>query len=305
MRVAVFGAGGVGGFFGARLARGGADVHLIARGEHLKALRSRGLLVLSASGNVDVALPATDRPEEVGAVDVVLFCVKSNDTERAARRIPPLLHRSTAVITFQNGVDNEEKIASIVGPGHACGGIAYIMATISAPGEITHVGKLARLIFGELDAPRSERLVSFHELCTASGIDAELSEDIRQELWRKFAMICAVAGMTAAVRLPIGEIRDSPEAFSMFERISREVTDLARKEGVPLPGDTPQRIVELTRSLPADMYSSLHYDLTHGKPMELEALHGTVVRLARRHRLPVPASEAVLAILEPWARREG
>jgi 2-dehydropantoate 2-reductase len=304
MRIAVFGAGGVGGYFGARLAKGGADVGLIARGDHLRALRADGLRVVSDAGDVHVPLQATDEPADLGPVDVVLVCVKSTDTGDAARSLRPLLRDDTAIITLQNGIDNEARIADALGRGaaHVCGGVAYIMATISAPGVITHVGSLARLVFGELDGRRSDRLVAFHARCEASGIAAELSGHIALELWRKFAMICAVAGMTAAVRRPIGDIRDSPEAFGMLERIAAEVTALAHREHVPLPEETPARILDLARTLPAQMYSSLHYDLTHGKPMELDALHGTVVRLARRHGLPVPASEAVLAILEPWAR---
>jgi 2-dehydropantoate 2-reductase len=303
MKIAVFGAGGVGGYFGARLAKGGADVHLIARGAHLKALRSGGLRVVSENGNLHLLLPATDRPEEVGPVDVVLLSVKSTDTEEAAKRLGPLLGGDTAVISLQNGVDNEDRIASVIGEHQVVPGVAYIFATISEPGVIEHHGKLARIAFGEWNGDASERLERFRESCRAGAIDAELSRSIRGELWRKFAMICATAGMTAAVRLPIGEIRSSNAAFDMYQRIVREVVAVAVAEGVELPPDTVSRVVEVARSVPGHWYTSLHYDLTHGKPMELDALHREVVRRARTHGIEAPMCEAICGILEPWEIR--
>jgi 2-dehydropantoate 2-reductase len=303
MKIAVFGAGGVGGYFGARLASGGADVHLLARGRHLEALREEGLQVRSERGDLHLKLPSTDSPAEVGPSDVVLFCVKSTDTRKAADSLGPLLREKTAVITLQNGVDNEEALASVIGAEHVVGGVAYIFATISAPAVIEHKGALARIVFGELDGRRSDRLASFLEVCRSASVDAELTETIRVELWRKFALICATAGMTAAVRLPLGAIRESAPAFEMYRRIVAEVSAVARAEGVALPEDTVERIVDSVAKLPGHWYSSLHYDLTHGKPMELEALHGEAVRLARRHGVDVPMCEAVRGVLDPWAIR--
>lgn len=305
MKITIFGAGGIGGYFGARLAAGGAEVHLIARGEHLRALRDEGLRVSSMNGDFEGKLPATDDPADIGESDVVFFCVKSMDTEDAARALRPLLGANTAVVTLQNGVDNEAKIAKAIGEQHVCGGVAYIMATISEPGHIAHTGTLARLVFGELNGEKSPRLEALESLCKNSGIDAELSENITEELWRKFAMICAVAGMTAAVRLPMGDIRESEPAFEMFEQIAREVTSLARREGVSLDEETPEKIVALAKTLPPDMYSSLYYDLVQGKRIEIEALHGTAVKLAEKHALAAPACRAVEAILSPWARKAG
>jgi 2-dehydropantoate 2-reductase len=202
-------------------------------------------------------------------------------------------------------VDNEEKIEAIVGPGHVAGGVAYIMATIGEPGVIVHEGAMARLVFGEMDGARSERLEALLALCQAASVDAELSEDIRVELWRKMAFICAVAGMTAGVRLPVGDLRRSEPALAMLARLAREVVAVAHGSGVALGEDIPDRVVDTVRALPADNFSSLHYDLTHGKPLELEALNGTVLRLARGLDLAVPANEAVYAILHPWALRNG
>ena len=304
MRVAVFGAGGVGGYLGARLADAdAAEVHLIARGPHLDALRDRGLELRSIDDDCHVELPATEDPGEIGPVDVVVFTVKSTDTRAAARALGPLLDDDTAVISFQNGVDNERWIAEVVGRHHVLGGVAYIFATIAAPGVIDHTGGPSRFVFGELDGDRSERAADFLDTCRDAGVDAELSDDVRAVLWRKFVLMCCVGGMTAATGLPLGAIRDNDEAWAMFGRIAREVTAVADAEDIGLADDTAQETLELAGNLGADSYSSLHYDLTHDKPMELEALNGAVVRRGREHDVPVPMNEAVHALLSPWAAR--
>lgn len=303
MKIAVMGAGGVGGYFGGRLAAGGAEVSLVARGAHLEALKRDGLHIRSPKGDLHVVLPATSDPAEIGPVDVVLFCVKSTDTESAARELAPLLGDDTVVVTLQNGVDNEEKIEAILGEGRAAGGVAYIMATIGEPGTIVHEGPMARIVFGELDGGRSPRLEALETLCRASGVDAKLSDDVRFDLWRKMAFICAVASMTASARLPVGGLRESEPAVAMLARLAREVVTVAERKGVALSEDIPLQVVETVRALPAENYSSLHYDLTHGKPLELEALNGAIVRFANELGLSVPANEAVYAILHPWALR--
>jgi 2-dehydropantoate 2-reductase len=303
MKIAVFGAGGVGGYFGARLAKGGADVRLIARGAHLDAIRANGLRVRSENGDLHLLLPATESPEEVGPVDLVLLSVKSTDTRDAVRRLAPLLADETSVLCIQNGIDNEDRIAEGIGEARVLPGVAYIFATISEPGVIEHQGRLARLVFGEWSGTTSERVERILEACRASGIDAEISSSIRGDLWRKFAMICATAGMTAAVRLPIGEIRASTAALAMYRRIVEEVVAVATAEGVALPAETIERILDVARSVPGHWYTSLHYDLTHGKPIELDALHREVVRRARAHGIDAPMCEAVCAILEPWELR--
>ncbi len=303
MKIAVFGAGGIGGYFGARLAQTGAEVHLIARGQHLAALKRDGLKLTSPRGDVTLSLPATDAPQEIGASDIVLFCVKATETLSAAEHLGPLLGENTAVITLQNGVDNEDTLSSTIGAQHVVGGVAYILSTIEEPGAIVHQGSLARIVFGELTGAASPRLERFLSVCERGGIDAELATDIRVELWRKYAMICATAGMTAAVRLPIGEIRASEAAFGLYQRLVEEAVAVGRAVGVDLPPDTTERIMSIASELPGEWYSSLHYDLTHAKPMELEALHGTLTRSAREHRVEAPASEAIYGVLSPWALR--
>ena len=303
MKIAVFGTGGVGGYFGGKLAAAGADVHLIARGEHLESLREKGLRVRSVTGDFDVALPATEEPGDIGPCDFIIFTVKAFHTESAASQLEPLIGPNTAVVSFQNGVDNEDKIASVVGDSHVMGGIAYIFAEIAEPGVVAHTGGPATLVFGELDGSRSERGERLLSLCSEAGIGAELSETIRAGLWSKFAFICAVAGTTSAVRLPLGEIRSTADSWTLFHRILEEVYAVATAEGVDLPEDILARQVAFAESLEPTGYSSLHFDMTHGRPMEIEALHGTVVRLGRKNGVPVPMSEAIHAVLKPWAVR--
>lgn len=303
MRVAVYGPGGVGGYFGGRLAQAGADVRLIARGAHLAALRRHGLRVRSVAGDFTVEVAATDDPADVGVCDYVLFCVKSYDTESAAARLAPLLGDGTAVLSLQNGVDNEEKLAAAVGTQHVVGGAAFIFAGIGEPGVVVHTGGPTSITFGELDGHSTERSQRFLESCHAAGFGAELSSDIRTVLWAKLAFICAQAGMTAAVRLPIGDIRSTPAGWSAFRAIVEEVAAVAAADGHPLPAAAVQRALELGRSVEPGSFSSLHDDLVAGRRMELEALHGVVVRRAAEHGVAVPMTQAVYAVLHPWALR--
>jgi 2-dehydropantoate 2-reductase len=303
MRMAVYGTGGVGGYFGGRLAQAGADVHFIARGAHLRALREHGLRVRSVHGDFAVQVPATDDPAGIGPCDYVLFCVKAFDTDAAAARLGPLLGDEGAVVSLQNGVDNEEKLVRAVGARHVLGGAAYIFARIAEPGVIVHTGGPTSIVVGELDgraSPRAQRLLA---TCQEAGFGAELSPDITTVLWAKLAFICAQAGMTAAVRLPIGEIRPVEPAWSAFQRLVAEVAAVAAADGHPVPADAQEQMLKIAQTLEPGSFSSLHDDLVAGRRMELEALHGYVVRRAAERGVPVPMSEAVHAILAPWAVR--
>src|SRR5713101_7901956 len=212
MKIAVVGAGGVGGYFGARLARGGEDVHFLARGAHVAAMRERGLRIRSGSGDLDLTpadTHATDDPAAIGPSQVVLFTVKSYDTESASESLRPLLESDSVVISLQNGIDNEEKLAARIGAGRVAGGAAYIFAAIAEPGVIRHTGGPARIVFGELDRRRTPRLEGFLAACQRAGIDARLVDDIRVALWTKYILICAQSGLTAATRQPRSGARDA------------------------------------------------------------------------------------------------
>jgi 2-dehydropantoate 2-reductase len=300
-RVAVLGVGGVGGYFGGRLAQTQeADVVFLARGRHLDALRSRGLQVRSLLGDFHIEVEVTDDTAFVGPVDFVLVCVKTYDNDTAIASLHPLVGSNTAVVSLQNGIENEGLIANAIGPKHVLGGAAFIFSRITEPGVVAHTGGPARIVFGELDgrsSTRAERLLTLFE---AAGVDTVLSDDIRGFVWDKFAFICAQAGMTATSRLPIGDIRAVSETWDAFLAILDEVAEVAAAEGVVLEG-VRDRHGAFARGLEAGSYSSLYDDMLNGRPMELEALHGALVRLADRHDIAVPVSRTVYAVLKPWS----
>ncbi|HET6211962.1 MAG TPA: 2-dehydropantoate 2-reductase [Micromonosporaceae bacterium] len=301
MKIAIYGAGGVGGYFGALLARAGHEVHFVARGTHLASIRKHGLRIRSVRGDFSVDAPATEHPADIGECDVVLFCVKAYDTVEAGRALPPLLGEDTAVISVQNGVDNEQQLADVIGERYVVGGASFVFSTIGEPGVIVHSGGPDRLSFGELDGVRTARVEAFRTACQEAGFDAEVPVDIRVVLWSKFAFICALAGMTAAVRRPLGDIRSCPESWVMFQRVLDEVTAIGRAEGVPLPDGLVDSTMRASAALDPAAFSSLHHDLTTGRRMELEALHGSAVRRARALLVPAPTCEAIYSILRPWA----
>ncbi len=299
LRIAVMGTGGVGGYFGARLARAGESVVFIARGPHLEAIRRQGLTIRSvADGEFVVKAEAVEDPAALGPVDAVLFCVKSFDTESAAGLIRPLVGPGTAVLSLQNGVDNEEKIDALLGPGRAMGGVALVFVAVEAPGVISH-RLLGRIIFGELTGAVTDRARALAEAFGRARIPAELSTDIRAALWEKYVSICAQAGMTALTRAPIGVVRGTPETWRMFRLIAEEVAALGAAAGVRLPADIVERVLAWAGSLAPEARASLAIDLAAGKRIELEALHGHAVRLGERLGVPVPTVFAVYAALKP------
>src|SRR5450631_3679116 len=235
MRIAVVGAGGVGGGFGAALAKAGADVVFIARGAHLAAMKSEGLKVQGGRGETHlVPTRATEDPASIGKVDIVLFCVKLWDVESAGQKIRPLIGPDTAVIPLQNGIDAAERLIPILGPDAVMGGVAQISASIVRPGLIQQVGSFMRMIFGELDGKRRKRAEDFLALCLKAGFDATLSEQIRTELWMKFILLAGNAGIMALARQPIGKLRDDPDVRPIFLAAYRETIDVGRAKGVAL-----------------------------------------------------------------------
>lgn len=304
MRIAVMGAGGMGGYFGGRLARSGELVAFVARGEHRRAIEARGLTVRSITGDFTVRAVVTDEPRRVpdliGPVDLVLFCVKSYDTEAVAQAIRPLLGPETAVLTLQNGVVNVETLGRLLGPERVLGGLVYGFAVIEAPGVISHT-QGGKIVFGELDGHESPRATRFLEAGREAGFPIELSGNIRRALWEKYLMICALSGLTAATRRPMGEIRACPESRRLYQMILEELATIAKAEGIGLAADTVDTIMIAADAWKPDTYSSLYHDLVHGRRLELEALQGHGVQLGARHGIPTPALFAVYAALRPSA----
>lgn len=301
MRIVVMGAGGVGGYFGARLARAGESVTFVARSDHLAAIRERGLTVRSTvEGEYTVRAPALENLAGQPSADAVLFCVKSFDTEAALDRIRPVVGPETAVLSLQNGVDNEDRIDARLGPGHALGGVARVFAVIDRPGVIAHTF-LGQIILGELDrrvTPRAERL---RDAFARADVPVELSTDIRRDLWEKYLLICAQAGMTALTRCPVGVLRETPEAWRMYGTLVEELAAVARAAKVNLPVDVVEQIMKLAESIGPANTSSLYQDLVGGRRLELEALHGHAVRLGAELGVSTPTLFAVYAALKPHA----
>src|SRR5262249_61367564 len=236
VRIAVMGSGGVGGYFGARLVQGGADVHFVARGSHLAAMREGGLAI--EGGPNPIHLPkvnATDDPKTIGSVDIVMFCVKLWDSEIAARQVLPLMRPTTGVISFQNGVQKDDMLRPILGDNALLGGVAYVGTSIGRPGVIAQTGPLQRLVFGEYGGTRSRRAEEFLAACKAGGINAELSDDVRRSLWEKFVVLVAMSGATTSMRHTIGPIRSHPLTREFLLDLAREVVAVGRAHRVNLP----------------------------------------------------------------------
>jgi 2-dehydropantoate 2-reductase len=301
MRIAVVGAGGVGGGFGAALAKAGADVTFIARGAHLAAMQSAGLKIQGPRGDTHlVPTKATDDPAEIGTVDIVLFCVKLWDVESAGERIKPLIGPGTAVIPLQNGIDAPERLIPILGESAVMGGVAQISASITAPGVITQVGTFMRMIFGEFDGKRSQRAENFLALCQKAGFDATLSDQILTDLWMKFVLLATNASITALARQPIGQLRDDPDIRPVFIAAHQEVIDVARARGVTLPANALDKILEFNSHAPPTMKASMALDLERGNRLELPWLGGKVAELGRQLGVATPTHSVMYAMLKPY-----
>jgi len=301
MRIAVMGAGGVGGYFGARLAQAGHDVAFVARGAHLAAMRERGLTVRSALGDVHLPSPvATDDPAALSPVDIVLFAVKLWDTEPAAQAIRPLIANGGVVVPFQNGVDSVERIGAIVGAERVMGGVAQIAATIAEPGVIGHTGTMARLRFGPVLAAQRPVADALLAACNGAGIDAELVVDIRRALWEKFVFLAAFSGLTSVARQPIGVLRADADMRNVLEAAMREAWAVGRAQGIALADDFVAQLMSFADGLPAEMKSSMLNDLVAGNRLEAPWLCGAVARMAMAAGVPAPVHSTLYAALKPY-----
>lgn len=302
MRIAVIGAGGVGGAFGAALAKAGADVTFVARGAHLEAMRRNGLRIEGGRGETVInPAQATDDPATIGPVDFVMFCVKLWDVESAGEAIRSLVGPTTAVIPFQNGIDAPERLVAILGKQAVMGGVAQISATIAEPGVIRQTGTFMRLVFGELDGGQSARGEAFHALCQKAGFDSTHSKRIQTDLWLKFVLLATNSGFTAATRTAIGRLRDDPDIAPLMREAVAEAVAVGRARGVALPEDVVDRTMAGTAGLPAPMLASMAHDLLRGGRLELPWLSGKVVALGRDLGVPTPVHAMLYAVLKPFA----
>jgi 2-dehydropantoate 2-reductase len=301
MRIAVMAAGGVGGYFGARLAQAGHTVAFIARGRHLAAIRERGLVVRSAAGDIHLEkVLAADDPRTLGSFDLVLFAVKLWDTETAATACLPLVAGGGVVIPFQNGVESIERVGAVIGNARVLGGAAYIAATIAEPGVIMHTGQMARLRFGPVLPEQEAAARRFLQACVDAGVDAELVADVRRVLWEKFVFLSAFSGVTSAARQPIGAIRGDADLRAVFEAAMGEAWAVGRARGIALAENLVAQQMVLADGLPPEMKSSMLNDLVAGNRLEAPWLSGAVARMAKESALEAPVNATLYAAVKPY-----
>jgi 2-dehydropantoate 2-reductase len=298
MKIAVMGSGGVGGYFGARLAKGGADVHFVARGAHLEAMRRDGIAIEGGPDPIRVErVSATDDPKDIGVSDLVLLAVKLWDTQDALKAIRPLVGPDTAIVSFQNGVQKDEYLTAAYDPRQIMGGVTYVATTIDRPGVIRQTGTMQRLVFGEFAGARSPRAAALLAAAQAGGINAEISPDIRREIWEKYVFLVGLSGTTTTMRTTIGPIRENPRTRAFLRDVMREVVAVGRGHAVALDPDHADKRLAHADGLPFEMTSSMHHDFERGNPLEVPWLSGGVVRLGEKVGVPTPLNRAIADIL--------
>jgi 2-dehydropantoate 2-reductase len=305
MRIAIMGSGGTGGYFGGLLARAGEEVTFIARGAHLEALRMRGLTVKSRlAGEFTLPVRATDTPNEVGPVDLILFCVKTYDTDTAAQSIDPLIGADTMVLSLQNGVENAERIARITGHNSGLSAVGYVVSATETPGVIAQTAGPGKIILGELAGGTSARVERLHSVLQRAEIAAEVHPDVRIAIWQKFLFICAFSGVTALTRVPIGAILADPVTHDLFRGTLEEAEAVARASGIELLEDCVEQAMATAAAVEPWGRGSMYHDLAHGLRLELEALNGEVVRRGDQHDIQTPLNFAIYAALKPYINGE-
>lgn len=299
MRIAVFGTGGVGGYFGGRLAQAGHDVTFIARGAHLRAIRESGLKVDSAAGDFTIfPASATDDVSEVGAVDLVMLGVKAWQVPEAGRTTRPMVGENTTVLPLQNGVEATSQLVAELGSDNVIGGLCRIVSYVVEPGHIRHAGFAPSIIIGELDNRRTERIESIAKTFQHAGLATSVAADIQVALWTKFLFIASFSGVGAVANAPAGVIRKDPKWRGQIISAMEEIYTLAHARGINLPANSVETVMASVDNLPEDATSSMQRDITAGKPSELEAQNGAVVRMARESGVEAPTHTFIYQTLK-------
>jgi 2-dehydropantoate 2-reductase len=303
MKLAVIGAGAVGGYFGGRLVLGGNAVVFLARGKTLRALQREPLRVESINGDFEARVCATDKGEEIGTVSVVLVAVKTWQVNEVAAAIRPMLGRGSIVVPFQNGVDAPAQLAAVLGADHVVGGLCKILASAVAPGHIRHISAEPFIVFGEIDRSRSDhRLEKVRDTFAAAGIGCEIARDIVAAMWEKFLFVTPCGSLGAVTRLPVGEIRTNRTLRAQLIEAMQEIVKIADARGINLPGDVVRKAMDVIDMLPKDSTFSMQRDIMGGRPSELEAQTGAVVRLGREVAVSTPLHASFYETLLPLER---
>ena len=304
MRIAVFGTGGVGGYFGGRLAQAGEEVVFIARGEHLQAMRANGLRVDSINGDFHVKpVQATDDPKQVGVVDAVLACVKSWQVPDAALAMRPMVGEDTFVVPLENGVDAPAELANILGKDKVLGGLCHIVSFVAGPGHIKHAGIDPDLQFGEMNKRHSQRAERLREAFENAGVNVRIPDDIQVAMWEKFLFISAMSGVGGLTRAPAGVMRTVPETRELLVRAMREVVTVAHANEVGLAEDTVDKTMAFIDKLPYAATASMQRDIIEGRPSELASQNGAVVRMGLERGILTPTHTDIYAALLPQELR--
>jgi len=301
MRIAVMGAGSIGGYFGGMLSLGGNEVTLIARGAHLEAIRRRGLQVITDHGEFTVQCDATDDPRQAGPVDLVLLTVKTYHNQEAVPAMRPMVGEETMVLCLQNGIDSYESAAQLLGAGRVLPGAAYVDAGLESPGVVRQTGEVVEIVFGELDGVDSPRGELILDTLRMAGIPAQLSNNIKLTLWTKFLFIATTAGVMSLSRQTMAQLMSQPEWRRVILGCMREIEAVGRASGVDLDPNIVQDTVDYIEGSLEEMHASMHADIVAGRPLELEALNGAVVRAGRSTGLPTPVNDVIYAALKPFA----
>ncbi|HEU5237299.1 MAG TPA: 2-dehydropantoate 2-reductase [Pyrinomonadaceae bacterium] len=304
MRIAVFGTGGVGGYFGGKLAHAGEDVTFIARGQHLRAIQQTGLRIDSLEGDF-VVFPAkgTNDVYQVGPVDLVIVGVKAWQVPEAAREMKPIVGTKTTVLPLQNGVDAVAQLVEVLGAEQVVGGLCKIVSFVVAPGHIRHAGFKPSVVIGELDDRRTDRIEAIEAVFNHAGIDTTIADNIHAALWMKFLFIASFSGVGAVANAPAGKLRSDPELRGQMLRAMEEIYALAHARGIKLPQNAIETAMAGVEALPEDATSSMQRDIVASKPSELESQNGAVVRMARESGIEVPTHEFIYHTLKPLEDR--
>jgi len=299
MRIVVYGTGGIGGYFGGRLAQAGEEVTFIARGEHLRAIKANGLRVDSPNGDfVIYPARATDTVNEAGETDLVILGVKAWQVPDAARAIKPIVGATTTVLPLQNGVDAVPQLVDELGSARVVGGLCRIVSYVVEPGHIRHAGFAPTIVIGELDNQPTERITKIEQVFKHAGLDTTIASDIQVALWTKFLFIASFSGVGALANAPAGVLRSDPKRRAQMRSAMEEIYTLAHARGVKLPLDSVEKVMAAVDNLPEDATSSMQRDIAAGKPSELESQNGAVVRMAGESGLEVPTHTLIYQTLK-------
>ena len=299
MKIAVMGAGGIGGCYGGLLAQAGNDVTLIARGAHLAAIKEKGLQLIQPEGDFTVAVAATDDPSQVGPVELVIFSVKAHQNSIAIPLIEPLIGEDTTILTIQNGVESADELGQDYGAERVLPGSAYLLSNITSPGVIKQLSLVPRVAFGESNGDRSQRAVAIRDSFCEANIEAELSDDISKALWSKLLYNSPANAMASAARLSPRDLIEYPHGAAMFRSAIQEVANVGTAYGIPFGQDDVQGAMDLITARPMGARGSMQADLEAGRPLELEAIVGSVGRIGRKVNVPTPIFDMLYTLLLP------